>query len=51
MDKMNIMSEGQESKYVQDLKTRTVPNGIWYLPSQAIVLHITGQVNTKLAPD
>lgn len=27
--------------YIQDLKARTVPNGIWYCAHQAIVLHIT----------
>jgi hypothetical protein len=34
--------------YVQDLKTCTVPNGVWYHPSQAIVLHITDQISGKL---
>lgn len=27
--------------YIQDLKARTVPNGIWYCAHQAIVLHVT----------
>ena len=26
--------------YVQDLKACTVPNGVWYHPGQAIVLHV-----------
>lgn len=34
--------------YVQDLKTCTVPNGVWYRPGQAIVLHITDQISRKL---
>jgi hypothetical protein len=27
--------------HIQDLKARTVPNGIWYCAHQAIVFHIT----------
>jgi hypothetical protein len=34
-------SKGVERMYIQDLKARTVPNGIWYCAYQAIVLHIT----------
>ena len=27
--------------YIQDLKARTVPDGIWYCAHQAIVFHVT----------
>ena len=44
-----VQSEGQECIYVQDLKACTVPNGVWYHPGQAIVLHVADdEINGKL---
>ena len=34
--------------YIQDLKARTVPYGIWYCPHQAIILHVTETIKNAL---